>query len=162
MKRILLLSDSHGNVDNMAEAVRREKPDLILHMGDCWNDAVRLRRRFPGIPLEQVVGNCDFNQGESERLLEVEGKRILMCHGHTYGVKSSLLTLEYAGREKDADIILFGHTHQLFYDRCERSWMINPGSIAGRPLCIRATYAVITLEEGNDDIRLETGRLTDD
>lgn len=32
---ILVLSDSHGNISNMEEAVEREKPDMILHLGDC-------------------------------------------------------------------------------------------------------------------------------
>jgi len=35
MKRVLVLSDSHGNVGNMIRAVKREEPDMILHLGDC-------------------------------------------------------------------------------------------------------------------------------
>ena len=31
---ILVLSDSHGNLSNMEEAVERERPQLILHLGD--------------------------------------------------------------------------------------------------------------------------------
>ena len=44
MKRVLVLSDSHGNVGNMIRAVKREEPDMILHMGDCVVDADALRR----------------------------------------------------------------------------------------------------------------------
>lgn len=33
--RILVLSDSHGNVDNMARAVELTAPDRVLHLGDC-------------------------------------------------------------------------------------------------------------------------------
>ena len=43
---ILVLSDSHGNISNMEEAVEREKPDMILHLGDCWRDAERLAERY--------------------------------------------------------------------------------------------------------------------
>ena len=43
---ILVLSDSHGNISNMEEAVEREKPDMILHLGDCWRDAERLAERL--------------------------------------------------------------------------------------------------------------------
>ena len=32
MKRVLVLSDSHGNVGNMIRAVKREEPDMILHL----------------------------------------------------------------------------------------------------------------------------------
>ena len=51
---ILVLSDSHGNISNMEEAVEREKPDMILHLGDCWRDAERLAERYPDIPMEHV------------------------------------------------------------------------------------------------------------
>lgn len=42
MKRILVLSDSHGNVNNMVTAVSRLHPDMIIHLGDCWADAEQL------------------------------------------------------------------------------------------------------------------------
>ena len=45
--RILILSDSHGNVDNMARAVELTAPDRVLHLGDCQRDLTALRARFP-------------------------------------------------------------------------------------------------------------------
>ena len=62
MKRILVLSDSHGNVNNMIYAVKETDPDMIIHLGDCWTDAARLKTKFPHIPMEQVPGNCDCSQ----------------------------------------------------------------------------------------------------
>ena len=62
--KYLVLSDSHGNVDNMARAVEREKPDGIIHLGDCWRDAEELHELFPRLPLEQVPGNCDLGRFE--------------------------------------------------------------------------------------------------
>ena len=62
MKRVLVLSDSHGNVNNMVHAVKETDPDMIIHLGDCWTDAVRLKKKFPEIPMEQVPGNCDCSQ----------------------------------------------------------------------------------------------------
>ena len=41
--RILVLSDSHGNVDNMARAVELTAPDRVLHLGDCQRDLTVLR-----------------------------------------------------------------------------------------------------------------------
>lgn len=55
---ILVLSDSHGNISNMEEAVEREKPDMILHLGDCWRDAERLAERirtFPWSTFPEIV-----------------------------------------------------------------------------------------------------------
>ena len=99
--KILVLSDSHGNLTNMEQAVERTNPNLIVHLGDCWRDGERLHEHFPEIPLEQVPGNCDFRPGEpAEKLLILRDKRILICHGHTYGVKQSLLNAGYAAEEQ--------------------------------------------------------------
>ena len=51
--KYLVLSDSHGNVDNMARAVEREKPDGIIHLGDCWRDAEELHELFPACRLSR-------------------------------------------------------------------------------------------------------------
>ena len=40
--KILVLSDSHGNLSNMIRAVRLTQPRLILHLGDCWRDGEKL------------------------------------------------------------------------------------------------------------------------
>lgn len=48
--KLLVFSDSHGNVANMEDAVRREEPDQVLHLGDVVRDADALRRRFPTFP----------------------------------------------------------------------------------------------------------------
>ena len=37
--KLLIFSDSHGNVANMADVVRLESPDRILHLGDMARDA---------------------------------------------------------------------------------------------------------------------------
>ena len=93
--KILLFSDSHGNEDNMIRAVERERPstlDAIVHLGDGWRDAEALHRLYPRIPLEQVPGNCDLGRFEErERVVFFGDCRVLLCHGHTLGVKSSLL-----------------------------------------------------------------------
>ena len=148
---ILVLSDSHGAVAPMVRAVELAKPDLILHLGDCWRDGEQLRARFPDIPLEQVPGNCDFQPEEpAERLLVLEGKRILMCHGHTYRVKTSLLLAGFAAEEQQLDLFLFGHTHRPLVDRRGRTLFLNPGSIGRSP---RPSYATVTIRDGQLDGR---------
>lgn len=147
--RILVLSDSHGCVENMARAVEREQPREIWHLGDCVHDAEQLRQLFPNIPLESVPGNCDYAAlDQPERLLEREGCRVLLMHGHTRRVKGGPLAAVYAARECGADILLFGHTHQPLVDRNGPLWIMNPGSI-GRGLM--QTYGLILLENGRVD-----------
>lgn len=144
--KILVFSDSHGNVDNMIQAVEREKPDRIFHLGDGWTDAEQLHAMFPAIPLEQVPGNCDFRMAEpAVKLVELGGKRIILCHGHTYRVKTGLMDAGYAAREQKADLLLFGHTHSATQEWAGDSLLVNPGSIGywGSP-----SYAVVRIEDG--------------
>lgn len=144
--KILVLSDSHGNVSNMVQAVKQESPRLVLHLGDCWRDAERLHDYFPDLPFEQVPGNCDFRSAqEAEKLLFLEDKRVLICHGHTYGVKQSLMAAGLAAEENNLDLFLFGHTHDPLVDKRGKTLFLNPGSIGS---CFQPTYGLVTLENG--------------
>ena len=150
--KVLVLSDSHGNIFNMIQAVELEAPRMVFHLGDCWRDGERLHDRFPELPFEQVYGNCDYFRGswEAEKLLCLGDKRVLLCHGHTYGVKQSLLTAGLAAEEKDLDLFLFGHTHKPLVDMRGKTLFLNPGSIGDYA---RPTYGVVTLENGKLDAR---------
>ncbi len=150
--KVLVLSDSHGNIANMIQAVEREEPRIIYHLGDCWRDGERLHSRFPELPMEQVCGNCDYFRGsrEAEKLVCLGGKRVLLCHGHTYGVKQSLLAAGLAAEEKNLDLFLFGHTHKPLVDMRGKTLFLNPGSIGDYA---RPAYGVVTLENGKLDAR---------
>ncbi len=141
--KLLVLSDSHGNLANMVAAVEQETPDLILHLGDCWRDAQELHCAYPSIPLEQVPGNCDFRPGEvQERLLQVEGCHLFFCHGHTRGVKQGYGGAIQAARERGADLLLFGHTHRADSGEADGLTWMNPGSVGeGRS----PSYGVVIL-----------------
>ena len=130
----------------MIRAVEETEPDRIFHLGDCWADSEELQALYPEIPMDRVEGNCDFSYDHQEVIAEIEGHRILLCHGHQYGVKQSLLTLELAAEEKGADMAMFGHTHHVFYDYQPGLALFNPGSIGSPPFGIPASYGVLTIE----------------
>ena len=152
MKRVLVLSDSHGNLNNMVTAVRKTMPEMIIHLGDCWGDAELLRRKFPSIPMEQVPGNCDCRQEFQERILLVEGKKILICHGHTLNVKAGYMHLKYTAEERKVDAALFGHTHRVFYEHHNGVSYLNPGSIGAPPFGIPPSYGIMEVDGGTDSI----------
>ena len=147
--KILVLSDSHGNVDNMARCVEMIQPRHILHLGDCIRDAEALQDLFPEIPLTCVPGNCDWGRTEqAEVLCELGGKRILLMHGHTRSVKHTVMNARYAAMEAWADILLFGHTHHSCVDYDGTLYLMNPGSIGDYHA---PTYGVITIEGNRTD-----------
>lgn len=144
--KLLIFSDSHGNVANMEDVVRLECPDRILHLGDLVRDAQRLQEKFPEIPVTFVPGNCDGYRPDlpEERMFTLENCKLLMTHGHAYHVKLSPEAAVRAARAAGAGMLLFGHTHEA---RCEfrnGMWVVNPGSIGS---LARPTYAVAILVE---------------
>ena len=103
--------------------------------------------------------------------LEVEGKRILLCHGsprstteYLFENRSDGFLRRFAAGGKDdanADIIVFGHTHVPYHRVVDGVHFVNSGSV-GRPKDAdnRAGYVVLILENGN--IQLEVVRLNYD
>lgn len=147
--RILVLSDSHGNVENMARCVELTEPDVILHLGDCQRDAETLHRQFPSLSMQSVPGNCDWGAVDApEVLTEYGGVRILMMHGHTRNVKAGTLSAVYAAREMGAQVLLFGHTHRPLVDYDGSLWVMNPGSVGRGFPC---TYGIVTITGGKID-----------
>ena len=131
--KLVLFSDSHGNVANMADVVRLEHPDRVLHMGDLARDA--------------VPGNCDGRRPDlpDERRFTLEGCKILMTHGHTYHVKAGPGAAIRAARETGARLLCFGHTHEAFCEFQNGLWIVTPGAAGS---LVQPTYAVAVLEEG--------------
>ena len=141
--KILIMSDSHGNITNMLTAVISESPDMILHLGDHHTDCRVLRERFPDIPLRAVKGNCD-RAGELEMDEFIcEYLRIMMVHGHRFNVKYSLDALITNAMYKNVDILLYGHTHIAQAGEFEGMHIINPGSVGQS-----GSYCVLEIENG--------------
>lgn len=157
--KLLVFSDSHGDTRLMERAVREEKPHHILHLGDVVRDAVALAEAFPQVPLDYVPGNCDgvCDIAQAERLITLEGVRLLMMHGHTRGVKVGIGQAALRAREVEAQVLLFGHTHQPLCDRAGDLWLLNPGSIHQGYL---TTYGVVDIADGAASCR--TVRVTPD
>lgn len=129
--KILVLSDSHGQFSAMEDAIRREKPDYIFHLGDHQRDARKLEQRYPNIPMCTVPGNCDLPLPTDTLTVrqELDGVSMLLTHGHLYNVKSGLLRMELAAREACVQVALFGHTHTAYCKEQDGLWLMNPGSI---------------------------------
>ena len=126
---ILVFSDSHGDVETMAEITARWRPDQVLHLGDHFSDMVKLHQRFPEIPMQGVRGNCDAPGSPESLRLTLGGVTMLLVHGHRQGVKEDLERLYFSAMEAGASLALFGHTHRALHDREGTVEFFNPGSI---------------------------------
>ena len=143
--KIVVCADSHGNARSLQEVLERERPDVLLFLGDGerdWNMVDVPRQTV----FYAVSGNCDFMAMEpSYRRLELCGKKIFMTHGHLYGAKQGLYGLSLQVEQHPADLVLYGHTHQPKVDSLDGCLYLCPGSIGYN----EERYVVVTLEEGN-------------
>jgi len=129
--KILVISDTHGDVRAAANILRNEKDtDIIIHLGDYFRDAQKLSEMFPDVRFEFVYGNSDIMIGvtPAEKLLKYENKTIFITHGHRYSVKWGVEKLRKKAAEEEIDLILFGHTHEAYLERTKGYILLNPGS----------------------------------
>ena len=128
--RIAVFSDTHGNTARMLEAVRRERPDRIVHLGDYERDADKLALAFPEIPLHRVCGNCDVSPvSPLDEVVAFGPVRALLTHGHRYAVDWGRLdSLCYAAQERGCTLALFGHTHVPENAEMGGVRLVNPGT----------------------------------
>lgn len=155
--KILVISDTHGFLSNAKEAIRKNKDiKMVIHLGDYIRDAIELSKLFPDIHFEYVLGNCDMNSGnyEGEKILEIDGKRIFITHGHKYSVKWDYNRIMYKAQEVQADAVLFGHTHISLIDWAGSLLIVNPGSISESRSQLNESYAVLTVDGNGIDADL--------
>lgn len=145
--KIIVFSDSHGNMDWMIAAMEQERPDCVFFLGDHQKDGWALSDLYPRILTYVVRGNCDWGPGTEETLLELEGVRFLLTHGHQYGAKTGMGGLRSAGLRAGADMVCFGHTHHAVSLEEGTVRLFNPGTIGG-PYGQRRTYGLLTVKDG--------------
>lgn len=141
--KILVFSDSHRSRGGMLDAIDAHRPDQVIHLGDLQSDAEELTYVYPKLPICMVPGNCDgWTMDPLKKQITLAGKRILLSHGHLWGVKKGYEAAVADARAVGADILLFGHTHRALCQQLEDGlWMMNPGAS-------RTSYGLIRIEQG--------------
>lgn len=124
--RILIISDSHGAASRLAQVVEQTSADHVIHCGDFCTSIEELPT---GPPLTVVKGNCDTASVAQEAEITLAGYRFYVVHGHRHRVKHDLLALSLVAREKEADIICFGHSHFPVCVQEGSRLFVNPGSL---------------------------------
>lgn len=146
--QITVVSDTHNNGKSLEKILElSKKSDVIFHLGDNLKDAEYLEKNFHG-KVYKVKGNCDYeNYGVDEEIVDIEGKRFFLTHGHKYNVNYGLNKIYFRGLELKADCILYGHTHRKLLVNEEEVYIFNPGSIS-LPRDNSASIGYIKIENG--------------
>ncbi len=149
--RIGVLSDTHIPIraPHLPKVVVETlaNVDLIVHAGDFVTDEVYEELRQLS-RLEAVAGNMD-----SQRLTEllppqktfvIDGLRIGLIHG--WGGPWDLPQRVRTCFQADIDCIIFGHSHQAYNVREEKTLLFNPGSPV---FSTNRTFGILHIEKGN-------------
>ncbi|MBE7043368.1 MAG: metallophosphoesterase [Ruminococcaceae bacterium] len=145
MKRIVIFSDTHGNIHPCLRVLPGlGEISMVIHLGDTVTDCEELRGFYPQIPFVSVKGNNDwFSPQPTITETEFEGVKLLCTHGHSVS-RTELLTM---AKESGCAFVLFGHTHRSLLTETDGITFFNPGSIS-RPRDGQASYGVIEIENG--------------
>lgn len=179
--KVAICSDIHGNIEvfnRFLEIIDAEGINKVLNLGDFVRgkdpdkimDHIMNDSRF-----ESIIGNHDeaycleigdfateidkkyvewIKTQPKERVVEVEGKKILMVHSRPSSNKCAPLIYnggtfnEFMDDYPDGmDIICFGHTHiQLFIENFYGKKILNPGSL-GLAIGGKVNFAIIEIED---------------
>jgi len=147
--KILIVSDSHGRNGNIERVINKVAPiDLLIHLGDLEVNPDFLEVLIP-CPSEMVAGNNDyFTSLPREKIITVGKYKLLLTHGHRYGVYTGTERIKEAARQQGADMVLYGHTHKPLIDLTGPVWAINPGSISlPRQEGYKPTFIIMDIDE---------------
>lgn len=153
--KIGVVSDSHKNLNYLRKAVEliiKNGAEYIIHLGDDYTDA-EILREYPVKSLQVPGVYCpEYLKKEIKNRIieEISGVRILITHtlsSHKNDQNGDLVP-EDVIKNKEVDLVLFGHTH-LYEIKKEGDILIfNPGHlqevvIKGRP----ATFGIVTIAD---------------
>lgn len=161
--RIGVVSDSHGQVDNLRRAVTamtKAGVEVIVHLGDDYDDVKALSDR-EGVPIIQVPGVFSTYYRDPaipNRIIEKwAGVRVLLTHtpeGHENDLPTDLKPEEVAAGE-EVRMVLFGHSHIPAATAEGGVVWVNPGHLKdqdkkGYP----PTYALLEIAGAEIGVRI--------
>lgn len=152
--KVLVVSDTHGNISNVEEVldlIKNAGIEAILHCGDYISDMQRLKKLHPEMKVYGVYGNCDgMAYGDDlTKIITLEGVNIFMTHGHKYHVKwGDYEELLIDAAAEGAQAALFGHSHCAYIGCKDEILLLNPGSISCPRDTNNPSYAILDLKDG--------------
>lgn len=142
---ILVISDTHGRRYAIEQVLGQLnfRPTTVLYLGDGLRDlsVITGSDRYADVSVFAVAGNCDgsilFPSDEPEvRTVILGNLRVVMMHGHTHDVKWGLGEAIAYAAGKDADVLLYGHTHAPYEKTLPAGERLRDGTVLKKPLLV--------------------------
>jgi len=152
--KILVFSDSHGEVRRMAQIVGETDASAVIFLGDCLRDIGKVARLHPHVLIYSVAGNCDFMSAvPDERIVELGGFKVFLTHGHKHGVKAGLERLLDYAKKQGVNAAFYGHSHIAHISKKDGITLLNPGSISEPRGVLGPSYAIVKILD--DELEIE-------
>ncbi len=152
--KIGIVADSHDNVPAIKKAVEffnQSSVELVIHAGDyvapfSVKEFLKLKPKLIGIfgnndGEKQGINNLCKKIYEAPHFFKIDGKEFLVVH--------SLESLN-TQLEKDADIVIFAHTHKSKIRKNGKIY-INPGECGG---WLSGKHSVAILDTRTYDVEI--------
>jgi putative phosphoesterase len=146
--RIGVIADTHGTLRPEVFDVFAEV-DHILHAGDVGSSDLLVELGALA-PVTAVFGNTDgFDvRGVCPQVARTQlgGLHVVVTHGDQFGLPSASALMHAF---PDADILVFGHTHEPFLELYEYVvTVMNPGSAGAPRFGVPPSVGILDLEAG--------------
>lgn len=146
-------SEGHRLAGRTRSAVR--EADVVVHAGDFYRESVLDAFYRVAESLRAVYGNNDDrairDRLPERRVVEYAGVRFAVTHRDRSGDTG----LTMFGRERDADVVIHGHSHAPRVHDAGQVVLLNPGSHA-QPRGNRPAHAELEPEPGTLEGKLVT------
>ena len=141
--KVGIISDTHGLLRPEVLEILKSC-DCILHGGDI-NKPEILDALRPLASIYVVRGNNDKDWAEglaNTLTFSIEGVKFFMVHNKR----------DVAWDLKDAQVVVFGHSHKYFEREIDGRLWLNPGSCGRSRFGGEVTMAVMTIENGKYNV----------
>ena len=167
---VLVFSDTHGRRHTIERVLAQLnfRPSTVLFLGDGLRDlsVITDNEKYEGVSVFAVAGNCDgsilFPSDEPDvRTVILGNLRVVMMHGHTCDVKWGLGEAIALAASKEADVLLYGHTHAPYERMLPAGERLRDGTVLAKPLLVanpgslgaprdghEPTFGVLTIRSG--------------
>ncbi len=164
--KIAIVSDSHDNLATAKKAVawlNQQKIKTMIHCGDVSSPAMlkEISKRFRG-KIHLILGNIGPIAADKDPFrIKISGIKNARFYGTTgelkignkkIGFAHEPETAERLAKNKDYDLVFFGHTHQPWEEKKGERHLVNPGTLAG--MFSKATFAVYDTKTDKLDLKL--------
>ena len=151
--RVGLISDTHGKLrPEVFDALAGV--DRILHAGDVGSGEL-LDELNAIADVVAVWGNTDGFEVRTRTTevadLMLDGHHVIVVHGDQFG---SPTPEQLRAAYPEADVIVYGHTHQPLIEERDGALIVNPGAAGPARFKLKPSVAILELDGDSRTARI--------